>query len=281
MQESGYVVSPPRGVLRRAQASVSGAFTHRRVKSPPQLSHCIEHFWMVQWDFPSGSPQVQETLPHPNIHLTFTRSFDERSSSSTVAEVHGVKSAKFSKCLEGQAWVFGVKFRPGGLRCFSEQSTCGLTNHVVPAAQIFGPKVLCIAERLRPSDAIDQMSSFLGQIPTNRNPQAEFAGQLTDLIAEDSTLTKVSALAKKAGTSVRSLERLFDQHVGVSPKWVIRRYRLHEVLERLHSNQTISFSQLAAELAYADQAHLIRDFQQLTGYTPVRYQKSVQMHRVT
>ena len=279
MQESGYAVSPPRGVLKRAQASVSGAFTHRRVKSPPHLSHCIEHLWMVQWDIRSGSPQVQETVPHPNIHLTFTRSFDERVSSSTVAEVHGVKSAKFSKHLEGQAWVFGVKFRPGGFRCFSDQSASGLTDRVVPAVQIFGAELLCIAERLSPYDAVDKISSFLEKSAITRDPQAEFAGQLTDLIAADSTLTKVSAFAKRAGTSVRSLERLFDRYVGVSPKWVIRRYRLHEVLERLHSDQVFSFSQLAAELAYADQAHLIRDFQQLTGYSPVRYQKSIETHQ--
>jgi len=29
--------------------------------------------------------------------------------------------------------------------------------------------------------------------------------------------------------SIRSLQRLFQEYVGVAPKWVIRRYRLHEV----------------------------------------------------
>ena len=146
-------------------------------------------------------------------------------------------------------------------------------------ARVFGAGLQCIAERLSPSNAVDQISRFLEESTITRDPQAEFAGQLTDLIAADSSLTKVSAFAKRAGTSVRSLERLFDRYVGVSPKWVIRRYRLHEVLERLHSDQVFSFSQLAAELAYADQAHLIRDFLQLTGYSPVRYQKSIQTRR--
>ncbi len=51
MQEPAYAVPPPRGVLKRAQTGPSGAFTHRRVKPPSHLSHCIEHFWLVQWDF--------------------------------------------------------------------------------------------------------------------------------------------------------------------------------------------------------------------------------------
>ena len=279
MQESAHAVPPPRGILRGVQTSAGEAFTHDRVKPPSHLSYCIEHFWTVQWNLRSGSQQTQETLPHPNIHLTFTRNFRKTASSSTVAEIHGVETAKFSKSLEGQMWVFGVKFRPGGLRCFSRLSASSLTNRVIPAVQVFRPDLLPIAERLSPSDAVEQISSYLKEHVTASDPQAEYVGHLTDLIAADATLTKVSTLAKRAGVSVRSLERLFESYVGVSPKWVIRRYRLHEVLERIHSGQVCSYSELAAELAYADQAHLIRDFQQITGYSPAKYQKSIQKHQ--
>jgi AraC-like DNA-binding protein len=71
--------------------------------------------------------------------------------------------------------------------------------------------------------------------------------------------------------SVRSLQRLFSQYVGVSPKWVIRRYRLHELLERMHSGEQPDWAQLAAELGYFDQAHLSNDFKAITGYTPTEY----------
>ncbi len=68
----------------------------------------------------------------------------------------------------------------------------------------------------------------------------------------------VDQLAAKACMSVRSLQRLFKEYVGVPPKWVIRRYRLHELVERLHSGKTFDGAKLALDLGYADQAHLGR-----------------------
>lgn len=53
-------------------------------------------------------------------------------------------------------------------------------------------------------------------------------------IAAEPDITRVDTLADRLGTSVRRLQRLFAEYVGVGPKWVIRIYRLHEVNRRLH-----------------------------------------------
>lgn len=70
---------------------------------------------------------------------------------------------------------------------------------------------------------------------------------------------------------VRRLQRLFAAHVGVGPKWVIRRYRLHEATERMARGDAIVWADLAGELGYADQAHFSRDFAALFGEPPTRY----------
>jgi AraC-like DNA-binding protein len=59
--------------------------------------------------------------------------------------------------------------------------------------------------------------------------------------------------------------------VGVGPKWVINRYRLHEVVERLQESADISFTELAIDLKYFDQAHFIRDFRRFVGCPPAAY----------
>jgi AraC-like DNA-binding protein len=46
---------------------------------------------------------------------------------------------------------------------------------------------------------------------------------------------------------------------------------LHEVTERLAAGCTVDWARLAAELGYADQAHLSRDFTALVGEPPTRY----------
>lgn len=67
--------------------------------------------------------------------------------------------------------------------------------------------------------------------------------------------------------SERALQRLVRRRVGLTPKWLIQRRRLHEVVELVRES-SMSHAELAAALGYADQAHLVRDFSRVTGTTP-------------
>ncbi|KAA0075682.1 AraC family transcriptional regulator [Paraburkholderia sp. T12-10] len=60
----------------------------------------------------------------------------------------------------------------------------------------------------------------------------------------------------------------------MSPKWVIRRYRLQEVAQRLTTGHNVKLADLAAELGYFDQAHLARDFTRLFGCSPSNYRRT-------
>jgi AraC-like DNA-binding protein len=103
------------------------------------------------------------------------------------------------------------------------------------------------------------------------DPLAEQAAAIVARIQAEPQLTRVDALARSAGLGVRRLQRLFAEYVGLGPKWVIRRYRLHEVSERLAAGVHIDWVRLAGELGYADQAHFIRDFTAMVGESPTRY----------
>jgi AraC-like DNA-binding protein len=57
----------------------------------------------------------------------------------------------------------------------------------------------------------------------------------------------------------------------VSPTWVLRRYRLLEAAEAVRGGEPVSWAEVAADLGYADQAHLTRDFRAAIGQTPAAY----------
>jgi AraC-like DNA-binding protein len=90
-------------------------------------------------------------------------------------------------------------------------------------------------------------------------------------ITDDPALRRVGQLSAASGISVRSLQRLFADYVGVGPNWVMRRARLHEAAARAGSGELIDWAGLAADLGYADQAHLTRDFTTTIGVPPTRY----------
>ena len=112
-----------------------------------------------------------------------------------------------------------------------------------------------------------------------RLPKADETVQLVDRIVrnilEDRELKTVDDLVERTGMTKRSLQRVFNEYVGVSPKWVIRRYRLHELVERLNSEEQPDWCQLALELGYFDQAHLINDFKSIVGYSPTKMPQAV------
>ncbi len=68
---------------------------------------------------------------------------------------------------------------------------------------------------------------------------------------------------------------MFNRYVGVSPKWVIRRYRLHEAADRLANGEAVDWPNIALDLGYFDQAHFVKDFKAIVGTPPAKYVRSI------
>ena len=81
----------------------------------------------------------------------------------------------------------------------------------------------------------------------------------------------VTDLADLVGTTPRSLQRLFAGWVGVSPKWVLQRHRVHLAADLLAADPALPLADVAADVGYYDQAHLGVDFARALGTTPAAY----------
>ncbi len=253
----------PRGVLH-AEAIRRESPVRRYLPEPP-LELFVQHFWPVAWDL--QAPVTRETLPHPTVHLVI------EAGKSGLA---GPTTERFIRTLEGRGRALGVKFHPGGFRPFWRGPVSELADRVLPLGETFGPEGLALeTEVLRLGDdeaaAVACAETFLLERLPQPDPQARLARELVRRILEDPGLQRVEALAEAAGVGLRSLQRLFSEYVGVSPKWVIRRYRLHEAVERLDAGETPDLAALALDLGYFDQAHFIHDFKTLLGRTPAAY----------
>jgi AraC-like DNA-binding protein len=225
---------------------------------------------MINWDLRGCKPQVVETLPHPNIHLIFEKG---------TSVVSGVQTCRFSRVLEGQARVFGVKFRAGGFRPFLDRAVSKLADSIVPASHVFGkdlePLETILLSSGKEDDKVQAADDFFRAHAPRPDPQVEMAGHLVERILREPEIKTVDDLANRAGMGKRRLQRIFNEYVGASPKWVIRRYRLHDLVEKANSGSQLDWSQVALELGYFDQAHLINDFKSIVGCSPAEYQKLI------
>ena len=252
------------GVLRPDLAA--DRFGLAKYQPSVPLAPFVDYYWIVRWDLRGEPPYEQTILPHPNVHLAFEAS---------GAGIYGVDRSLFARQLSGQGKALGVRFRAGCFRPFWAAPISQLSDRVVPATRVFGP----LAEKIRQAimyaesdaDMTSHAESLLFSGLPERDPVAEQVARLVELITSDCSLRRVDQLALASGLSVRSLQRMFADYVGVSPKWVMRRARLHEAAERADSGEPVDWAALAVDLGYADQAHLTREFTATIGVPPSRY----------
>jgi len=75
-----------------------------------------------------------------------------------------------------------------------------------------------------------------------------------------------SALARKCGVSVRTLERYFLKRMGKNPKAWLAEQRQHQAIELLRDGSSVK--ETAATLGYKHSNHFSREFKKCWGHNP-------------
>lgn len=258
-----------RGILK--PAAVERKFHLARPLPSPDLAAFVEHYWIVSWDLRGQEPHAQETLPYPCAHLVFE---------AGNTHIFGVMTGKFTRVLEGQGRVLGVKFRPAGFYPFLGHPMSQITDHAARFEDVFVMQCDELeADILVQSDEHTMAALAEGFLRGHLPVPDERVAILNQIVAniaaqrEMTTVDDVLACCASVGLSMsrRTLQRLFSVYVGVGPKWVIRRFRLHEAADRIDAGERVDWARLASELGYTDQTHFIKDFKAIVGATPAEY----------
>lgn len=240
-------------------------YRHTRYAPPVELADWVEHFWIEQWDLRGRAPQARVVLPHPCVHLVFAPG---------RSRCYGVQLTRFARELKEQGHILGIKFRPGAFYPFFRQPVSSIANSAVPAAQVFSDAEACeqrVLTRGEDRDMVVTAAAFLAAHLPAHDPNVGMARDMVEAIATDVRVTRVEHLVARFDLRERTLQRLFNRYVGASPRWVIKRYRLYDVLTRLTAGEAMDWASLAQDLGYFDQAHLYNDFRKLVGCSPAKY----------
>jgi AraC-like DNA-binding protein len=262
--------------LRRAHLAVPGDTSHRmhRYPAPADLTELLQWFWVPTWSVPPGEESVQRVLQYPCALIVITAEY---------ARFYGVATGVSTTALAGDGWAVGALLQPAAGFLLAGDMSRFTDTHVELADQ-FGEPGATLAARVRAvmerapdadasgahADAIELVADLLRSVL----PVDDEGREVNDLVRrveEDPDLLRVAQLATYAGRSERSLQRLLRRRLGLSPKWLIQRRRLQEATLRLRDPSTRThLAEMAAELGYADHAHLARDVRTVTGWTPTQ-----------
>ncbi|MCM0676968.1 AraC family transcriptional regulator [Micromonospora phytophila] len=299
-----------RGILDPAELLRRVRF--RRHLPTEALRPYVEHYWLIDWDL--TEPFAQRVVPHPAVNVVFRRDGDGPETaevagiglelfSVTLAGTGRVSGVQFRPGgfrpfwrrsvaeLTGRRWPLAApadRWPPPPTPTADEVAAASAgkvaptstgrvapasTGEVAAASGGAGPWAAgCCdgtdAERCR---ALDRLLTSWAPEP---DPVTDEVIGLVEAIRNDRSVLRVDDFAHRHGLSVRRLQRLFLTHVGVGPKWVIRRYRLQEAIEQAAGDPP-DWATLAADLGYSDQAHLVREFSAVAGVSPAAYARSL------
>lgn len=252
----------------------------RYIRQPPTvaLRDSVDHLWCLA-DGPTYS--VERILPTGTTELVVNLGAD------TIAIANNQGSQRFPGVVASGPYtepfdidarehtaMVGVHFKPGGIR-----AALGISPHELVGSHLDLDAVwigaaadlrcqICEAETVTRRFAIVE-SALLTRSRADGGLTREVAFAVNAL-----SLTRrpsIDTLAHEVGFSHRRLIQLFTTQVGMPPKRFARLQRFRHAHEAVSlASSPPNWPTFAIELGYADQSHMIREFQEFSGMTPTQ-----------
>ncbi|UOE44259.1 helix-turn-helix domain-containing protein [Agromyces larvae] len=240
-----------------------------RIAPHDALAGLVRHYWIPRWRLPPGRAATQRVLEYPSANLVVEP--------GTRAAVHGPSIGLAERTLEGEGHAFGVALQPGVAPLLTGRPAREIVGRVVPVPSLDGLS-RTVADAVGAGldhAAVETFERWLAARDLHPSPDARLVRTVIAQAEDDRSIVRVEQLAAFTGVGVRRLERLVREQLGLTPRWLIRRYRLQEAATRLAASDPLdragTLADLAAELGYADQAHFTREFRTVIGVPPGRY----------
>jgi AraC-like DNA-binding protein len=253
--ETRAILTPPGGQL---------LCLHHEAAAPGLLARYVDRIRWGADDFPEAI--VERVLPDGAVHLVFE--LGGHGGASAV----GAGTAPQTIQLAGHHEQLSVQLRPGGVEALLGVPASALCGREVPLSELWGDDAEGVRERIARAP-FRQRGAVLARALTDRLCRSETtldrrASAAVRLVLARHGNLRVRELAATLGVSERRLEQVFRREIGMTPKMLCRVTRFRHAVDVRCADPTRTWSDLALECGYADQAHLVHEFQELAGATP-------------
>ena len=276
-----------------------------RLPAPDDVAHLVRQLWIPEWDLPAGERAEQLVLGYPASNVVVepdgvalhgptsrasTRVLTGRGwAVGALLRPAGVLlfTEHPADLLDGSAPVSAPGLRsavaeamagvgPAGRRARPADPLGGTESVSAPGLRAAAAGAVAGADpagrHLRAASLLaDHVRTLAAGVPPAVARDGALANRMVDLLEAGTVARSPADLARQLHVSERSLQRLAARFVGMPPQLLLRRRRLQEAAERMRADPAADLGALAAELGFADQSHLTREFRSVLGATPRGY----------
>ncbi len=170
--------------------------------------------------------------------------------------------------------MFVIQFKPYGAFPFFHSSIDQLNDQVIAAENIFGNEILELRTLLLQKATSAEKFMIADQwLRTRYDVHKAPGSELLHTISEFATqpIANHNSIVEAYPKTQKHLISQFKKFCGLTPKVFHRIIRFNEILQLIHSQQKIEWSQIAYQCGYTDQSHFIKEFKEFSGFNPQEF----------
>ncbi len=236
-----------------------------KYKPDASLLKYIDFYWTLQTDSTYRTIKVPLFADvYTDIFVNFGSAASDFNGYGSLLPgrlyVGGVTTSSCSVSTYPNSTFIGIRFKPGGLPVFYNMPLFEIVDQIIEFQDKQLSSILDLDELL---------PKRLDQYFISRQNNAILITSLTEIVENNNGLISVDQLAQKCNMSTRTMERLFNLNVGISPKEFIGIVRFQQALKTLQkAHFKGKLLDVAFKTGYYDHAHLTREVKKYSGLTP-------------
>jgi len=193
-----------------------------------------------------------------------------------TAEVFGTPLEAVDINLTRNHRYFGIRYKPSVMPDFLNLAASELVNKHYSLLDLIPTSNQLVDEITREKNFVSQISAFeTFMAKKQQRKHSDLTAFVVKQICLNQGNIKIKDLEASTGYTTRTLQRKFQDDMGVSPKVYSRIIRCQSAVYKINQSDNVSFSDLAFDLGFTDQPHFLREFKRLVSTTPLRYQGKV------
>lgn len=259
----------PYGVLFSEKENTRRPIIFSELAPDDTLKSFVTCYWSMSWDLPAQETLKILVVPSGSFNLIFNRDHP----GEWQGYVTGIRKSAYHLELKGRGRNTGVRFTPGGYSAFTKVAAASLIEQSFAVSLVLPHFQENVMTNILDSKNLPDMKKHLEPVLNSslvnyQKEDFELLEAFFSILAKHDGPIELADMASTLQTNLRTLQRLFEQRVGVSPKTILRTKRFQSVANSLISGKTIDWADFALEMGYYDQSHLINDFKAITGVSP-------------
>ncbi|MHC5065601.1 MAG: DUF6597 domain-containing transcriptional factor [Planctomycetota bacterium] len=240
---------------------------YREYLPAPDLRDRLDCFWVA--NLASAGPEEESKRVLPDGCADFLFDLQALASGKGGSRCVGSMTRPLDAQTAPGQRLFGLRFRPGGMRGLLSTPMKELRNELVDLRDLGLEASRFIDQLLDAGDEARMLRAAQGWLRAMgapaRDPLIEAA---VARIEATHGAVGVCKLAEHLGVSRQHLARRFADQVGLSPKELQRILRMQKSLSMLRESEQPVIAEIALASGYCDQAHMNLEYRALTGSSP-------------